>query len=97
MNVIINVPSQLNILFTLDELTVVIRVEEKACTIRRCICVGEKNYMANYLLRHQAIVGARDGINSAPSIIMDCFKLVSTLIQLCIFKYVFYNITRYIS
>lgn len=37
MNVIINVPLQLNILFTLDELAVVIGVVEQ----RRLLCVGE--------------------------------------------------------
>lgn len=64
MNVIINVPSQQNILFTLDELMVVIMVREKKTpkTVRLvcwCICVGEKNYMANYLSRHQTILSAR--------------------------------------
>lgn len=36
------------------------------------IFVGKKNYMANYLQKRRAVLGAREGINSIASVIMDC-------------------------
>lgn len=94
MNVIINVLSQLNILFTLDELMVVIRVEKKPLYCMSVhLCIGEKNYMANYLLRHQEILGAVDGINSTPLYNNGLFQVGKHLIQPCSCKYVFNNIT----
>ena len=65
---IINVPSQRNILFTLDELMVVIRDEinknnPAVYSVCQSFCRAEENYTANHLLKRQAIVGARERIN----------------------------------
>lgn len=83
MNVIINVPSKINILFTLDELTVVSVGEKKTCTALYITeSVGEKNYMATYPLRRQEILGARDWIRTTFPKTTDVFVI---LIHLCIF------------